>query len=92
MEVSIGGSGCRATINSYQYGDALAISRISEFNGQPEVARIWAEKAAALKKLIEQKLWDPNAQFFKVLPRGKSSLVDVRELHGFTLVFQPAQR
>ena len=84
MEVSIGGSGRRATINSYQYGDALAISRISELVGQPEVARIWAEKAAALKRLIEQKLWDPNAQFFKVLPRGKSSLVDVRELHGFT--------
>jgi hypothetical protein len=84
MEVSIGGSGCRATINSYQYGDALAISRIAELDGQPEVARSWAEKAASLKSLVEQKLWDPHAQFFKVLPRGKSSLVDVRELHGFT--------
>lgn len=84
MEVSIGGSGCRATINSYQYGDALAISRIAELSGQPEVARSWARKAASLKSLIEQKLWDANAQFFKVLPRGKTSLVDVRELHGFT--------
>jgi hypothetical protein len=62
----------------------LAISRIAEFGSQPEVAQSWAEKAAGLKKLVEQKLWDKNAQFFKVLPRGKSSLVDVRELHGFT--------
>lgn len=29
MEVSIGGSGYRATINSYMYGDAVAIARIA---------------------------------------------------------------
>ena len=38
MEVSIGGSGYRATINSYQYGDALAIARIAERAGQADVA------------------------------------------------------
>ena len=84
MEVSIGGSGCRATINSYQYGDALAISRIAQIDGQPDVARAWTQQAASLKKLVEQKLWDAKAQFFKVLPRGKHSLVEVRELHGYT--------
>ena len=30
MEVSIGGSGYRATINTYMYGDALAIAQIAE--------------------------------------------------------------
>jgi len=70
--------------HSYQFGDALAISRIAELDGQPEVARSWAEKAASLKALVEQKLWDSKAQSFKVLPRGKDSLVEVRELHGFT--------
>ena len=84
MEVSIGGSGCRATINSYQYGDALAISRIAELDGQTELAQSWAHKAAALKDLVERKLWDPGDHFFKVLPRGKDSLVEARELHGFT--------
>ena len=84
MEVSVGGSGCRATINSYQYGDALAISRIGELNGQPELARAWRDKAAALRDLVQKKLWDPQARFFKVLPRGKNSLVNVRELHGYT--------
>ncbi len=84
MEVSIGGSGCRATINSYQYGDAVAIARIAELSGQPEVARIWRQKAVSLRQLVERRLWDPEAQFFKVLPRGKISLADVRELHGYT--------
>ena len=85
MEVSIGGSGYRATINSYQYGDALAIAQIAELAGQPEVARAFHEEAARLKTLVEDKLWDKDAQFFKVLPRGENSrLADVREEHGFT--------
>ena len=84
MEVSIGGSGCRATINSYQYGDAIAISRIAELDGQPELARAWREKATALKALVQARLWDPQAQFYMVLPRGQSTLANVRELHGYT--------
>ena len=84
MEVSIGGSGCRATLNSYQYGDALAIAQIAESSGQLDLARDWREKAAGLKGRVEEQLWDPQAQFFKVLPRGKSALAGVRELHGYT--------
>lgn len=33
MEVAIGGSGYRATSNSYQFGDALALARIAELAG-----------------------------------------------------------
>ena len=39
MEVSIGGSGYRATINSYMYGDALAIARIAERAGRKDARR-----------------------------------------------------
>jgi hypothetical protein len=84
MEVSIGGSGYRATINSYQYGDALAIARIAERAGQADLGRTYRAKAATLKRLVQEKLWDPQAQFFKVLPRGQTELADVRELHGYT--------
>ncbi|MEI6177277.1 MAG: glycosyl hydrolase family 65 protein [Verrucomicrobiota bacterium] len=85
MEVSIGGSGYRATINSYQFGDAVAISRIATLAGQKDVARDFMEKAEQIKELVQTRLWDKDAQFFKVLPRGgNSKLVDVRELHGFT--------
>jgi len=33
---------------------------------------------------VQETLWDPQAQFFKVLPRGQTALADVRELHGYT--------
>ncbi len=85
MEVSIGGSGCRATINSYQYGDAVAIAKIAKMAGQGDLAQAYEEKAARIRRLVQEKLWDPEARFFKVLPRGEGKkLADVRELHGFT--------
>jgi hypothetical protein len=67
MEFSIGGSGCRPTINSYMYGDAVAIARIAEMSGDRETAERFLEKAQTLKKLVQTKLWDPQRQFFKVL-------------------------
>ncbi|MCC6234323.1 MAG: hypothetical protein IT580_16895 [Verrucomicrobiales bacterium] len=84
MEVSLGGTGCRATINSYQYGDALAIARLAERTGQTAVARAFRERAAEIKRLVQEQLWDPAAEFFKVRPRGATALADVRELHGYT--------
>jgi hypothetical protein len=91
MEVSIGGSYCergagkRATINSYMYGDALAIAAIADRSNRPEIAKEYRAKAARIKQLVLEKLWDEDARFFKVLPRGENrQLVDVREQHGFT--------
>ena len=85
MEVSISGSGYRATINSYMYGDAMAIARMAERQGQKGVAARFRDKAAQLKRLVQEKLWDADAQFFKVLPRRQGArLSDARELHGYT--------
>jgi predicted GH43/DUF377 family glycosyl hydrolase len=85
MEVSIGGSGYRATINSYMYGDAMAIARIAQLAGKTELAATYRAKANQIKQLLQDKLWDPQAGFFKVAPRGESiRLADVRELHGYT--------
>ena len=83
MEVSIGGSGKRATINSYMYGDAVAIARIAGLAGEKELATNYKAKAEKIKKLVQAKLWDEEAKFFKTLPRNKEQLVDVRELHGY---------
>ncbi len=84
MEASVGGSGYRATINSYQYGDAIAIARIAEAAGQPDIAAAHLAKAEAIKRLVQERLWDDDAKFFKVVPRGGDKPVDVRELHGYT--------
>ncbi len=84
MEVSIGGTGKRATINSYLYGDAVALAKIATLAGREDVAKKYRERAERIKTLVQSKLWDRDAQFFKTLPRDKQSLVDVRELHGYT--------
>jgi hypothetical protein len=89
MEVAIGGTGCRPTINSYMYGDALAIAAIATLAGKPQIAEEFRAKAARLKDLVQTRLWDPKAEFFKLLRRAKdgtisSTLTDVRELHGYT--------
>ena len=84
MEVSIGGSGYRATINSYMYGDALAIANTAEWAWKKDLAKEFREKATRLKSLVEAGLWDPQGGFYKVLPREAGAhLADVRELHGY---------
>lgn len=91
MECSISGkrspegAGYRATINSYMFGDALAIAVIAAWAGRDADAQTYREKADEIKRLTEQHLWDESARFFKVLPRVDSPrLSDVRELHGYT--------
>jgi hypothetical protein len=91
MEMSISGrlhpkaQGYRATINSHMYGDALAIAHIAERTGRKETADRFRAKAAEIKRLVQERLWDPDAQFFKVRPRGENTrLSDARELHGYT--------
>jgi len=90
MEVSIGGSGYRATINSYMFGEALAISRIAALAGDEENSKEFAAKADHRRELVNAKLWDDEAKFYKVAPRNPGNpaaplrLADVREQHGFT--------
>jgi len=85
MEVSIGGSGKRATINSYMYGDAKAIEAIAGVAGKPDIGKTYRRKAERIRRLVLEKLWDDDAKFFKVLPRGENAgKAAVRELHGFT--------
>ncbi|HEY9535267.1 MAG TPA: glycosyl hydrolase family 65 protein, partial [Mucilaginibacter sp.] len=78
-------SGYRATINSYMYGEANAISQIAKIAGQKEVAVKFEGKAAAIKSNLQQKLWDASAQFFKMLSRDAgAALCNWRELYGYT--------
>lgn len=89
MEMSISGTiskhGYRATINSYMYGDALAIAELSARAGKTDQATKYREKAAELKRLTQEKLWNSGHQFFEVLTRTETpALTGVRELHGYT--------
>jgi hypothetical protein len=80
MEVSVGGSGKRATVNSYMAGDAEAIARIAEISGQINLASEYAKKADHLKNLILTKLWDEKSSFFKTLPLSTKEIQELGEL------------
>ncbi|MFC1225097.1 glycosyl hydrolase family 65 protein [Pedobacter sp. BG31] len=84
MEMSIGKHGKRPTINSYMYGDAIALSKIAGLSGKKEMASIFLAKSDSLKKLVVKKLWDKKQGFFKTMPYHSEKLVDVRELLGYT--------
>ncbi|HTR39988.1 MAG TPA: glycosyl hydrolase family 65 protein [Pseudomonadales bacterium] len=86
MEESISGSrtnkNLRPTINSYMYGNAVAIANIARLAGKPNIAAEFDAKAATLKKLVETNLWNVNAKFFEAL-HDNGQLADVREEIGF---------
>ena len=84
MEWAIGGYGFRPTINSYMYGDALAIAEIATLAGKTDISQEYKAKALEIKHEVQAKLWDNDAKFFKVLHLNANQVVKVRELHGYT--------
>jgi hypothetical protein len=86
MEESISGSrtekNFRPTINSYMFGNARAIAQIARLAGKESIAAEFDAKAARLRQLVQEKLWNPDDSFFEVLrPDGKFS--NAREEIGF---------
>lgn len=93
MEYQIGGSGCRPTINSYLYADAVAIARIATIAGRAELAESYQAKAIQLKQLVQERLWDPEARFFKTLPTTPALALQTKRYRGRVLGHQqPAGR
>lgn len=86
MEVSVGGSGYRPTINSYMFADARAIAGIAQLAGQNDLSATFTAKADRLKKLLQEKLWNTDQQFFQTIPKNSPNglLTGVRELIGYT--------
>ncbi|MCP5517845.1 MAG: glycoside hydrolase [Verrucomicrobiales bacterium] len=86
MEESISGSRrqkhLRPTISSYMFANARAIAAIAEVAGQADVAREFQAEAERLRSLVGQRLWDPEAGFFKVC-REDGTLSNAREEIGF---------
>ncbi|MDT3404527.1 MGH1-like glycoside hydrolase domain-containing protein [Mucilaginibacter terrae] len=87
MEESISGGrkdkNIRPTINSYMYGNAIALSKMAALVGNDTLKKIYAAKAKELKKLVQDTLWDNQASFFKVKQVAKNQLADAREELGY---------
>lgn len=59
-----GGEAFRPTINSYQYGNAIAIARIAELKGEQDLSKEFSDRASALKSNIQKSLWNEKLQHF----------------------------
>lgn len=58
------GEAFRPTINSYMYGNALAISKAAVMAGDKATADTFFNRALALKQLVQQDLWNETLQHF----------------------------
>ena len=85
MEYSISGSGYRPTLNSYMYGNAVAIGNFAQLAGKKELSEKYYGLAEKIKFSVEKKLW--NRDFFQVIPAD----IDVEKkafVHCKTMDFQ----
>lgn len=72
----------RPTINSYMYGNALALSKIAGLAGDDKLGKLYAGKADTLKELIQENLWNSEDQFFETVKKD-GTFAQVREAIGF---------
>ncbi len=86
MEETISGGrkekNARPTINSYMYGNALALSKIEMMAGNKAKAELYTLKADSIKKLFHQLLWNEKDTFFETRKQA-DTLANVREEIGF---------
>lgn len=76
----------RPTINSYMYGDAMAIAQMAHLVDKPSVLASFSEKANRIKKSVQDRLWNKDLKFFTVLPKNyveTDSPLNIRELIGY---------
>lgn len=85
MEESISGGRkkryARPSINSYMYGNAVALSKLATLAGRTEATERYRAKAEEIRRLVETKLWNGEQNFFETL-RGEEP-AGVREAIGF---------
>lgn len=86
MEESISGGrkvkNVRPTISSYMYGNAIALAALGRLAGREDVVKEFSAKAAQLRPLVLQTLWDEERQFFTSRTE-QLERIPVREQIGF---------
>ncbi|WP_258104729.1 glycosyl hydrolase family 65 protein [Marinoscillum sp. MHG1-6] len=86
MEEQISGGrrvkNARPTINSYMYGNALALAEMAKLKGDEKVASLYTAKADTIKALVDTVLWNPELNFYETL-RENGQYADVREAIGY---------
>ncbi|MBO5977503.1 MAG: six-hairpin glycosidase, partial [Bacteroidales bacterium] len=87
MEESISGGrrikNARPTINSYMYGNAVALSEMFKMAGNTEKAALYQAKADTLRQLVQTRLWSEDQAFFETRRIKDGELAQVREAIGY---------
>ncbi len=84
-----GGAAFRPTINSYMYGNAVAISKMAALAGDTATSQLFAQRAAQLKANVRQWLWNPALGHYTDRYQASNEFVRAwdfipgRELAGF---------
>ena len=78
-----GGEGYRSTINSYMFGDAMALSRLAQLLDRPQEAAFFREKAEKIRKFFQFWLWHKKRGFFVDRRRDNRFFLNGRELQGY---------
>ncbi|KAF4336779.1 coagulation factor 5 8 type domain protein [Fusarium beomiforme] len=81
-----GGAGFRPTINSYQYGDAVAIAEIAALCGDSDLEDEYRKRAESLRTALQKHLWDNESKFYKHQARDENpsgALLSTREIMGY---------
>lgn len=86
MEEQISGGrrvkNARPTINSYMYGNAVALSKIATMVKDYETEQLYLSKSDSIKSLIYNNLWSEDLSFFETL-KENGEFANVREAIGF---------
>ena len=86
MEESISGGRrkqyARPSINSYMYGNAMALAEMAKMKNDKLAVDSFTVKAKEIKNLVETQLWSDSLTFFETL-RNPGEFACVREAIGF---------
>ena len=89
MEFSISGPGIRPTVNSYLYGDCMALSRMAAKYGMTDISERCRSEALRIREAMDRMLWRDG--FYRTIPCAAGEPIpdsipdshDVRELIGY---------
>ena len=76
----------RPTINSYMFGDAMAIAQMAKILKKSSLSVSFLEKANKIKQAVQERLWNKEINFFTVLPKDYNeddTPLNIRELIGY---------
>ncbi|HOR96888.1 MAG TPA: hypothetical protein PLZ74_00775 [Kiritimatiellia bacterium] len=81
-EFTLTPSGYRPLFNAAMWSEAHAISEVAARLGRSDLATRYAEKAAVIRRGLEEICWSPEIAFFVAADTNRTRCA-VRELHGY---------